>query len=100
MRNQIYKNRESGIYIYWNNIKSSLENNNIFDNEHYGVSIAWNSTPTLLSNKINSNGLAGISVDGTSGGTFKNNDLRNNRTGAWNLSNEARSRISSCLNNE
>ncbi len=64
------------------------------------MDISANANPIVRFNQINNNGFAGISIDDGGLGTFEYNDLRNNKMGAWRISEDTKSRLKCILNNE
>jgi parallel beta-helix repeat protein len=62
-----------------------LEDNDIYSNWVCGVSISRGARPTLRGNRIKGNGDEAVWVHDDGGGTVVDNDLRDNRQGAWDV---------------
>jgi parallel beta-helix repeat protein len=86
--NRIHDGKGNGVRIF-DNGQGILEENDIFGhNEFSQVIIETGSNPTLRNNRIHDSKSCGISITCGSG-IFENNDLRNNKKGAWNISNDS-----------
>lgn len=99
IRNKIHDGNQSGIYVYENG-EGVIEDNDIFDNAHAGIEIKDGGNPTLRKNRINNNGFNGIWIYDSAGGTFEDNDLKDNKIGAWDISDDSKSKIISSGNIE
>ena len=67
----------------------TLEDNDILRNS-YGVLTQEGGHPTVLGNRINGNRSEAVRVTDGGGGRFKDNDLRDNKGGAWSISADSR----------
>lgn len=80
-RNKIHNNKANGVQIL-DTGEGTLEKNEIFKNAYNGVSLGSSGNTILRHNRINDNGGYGIQYFG-GGGIIEDNDLRDNRKGAW-----------------
>ena len=80
--------------------RGTLEYNDIFANAGQGVQIRTGGDPVLRHNRINQNRYHAIGVYEGGGGTFEDNDLRNNERGAWEIDQDCESKITRRNNQE
>ena len=52
----------------------------------------------MRSNRVNRNGLSAVKVYPGGGGTFEDNDLRDNVHGAWDISSDSRANVKRARN--
>ena len=87
MRNKIHNGESVGVYVYEKG-KGTIEDNEIFENGYTGVAICSGGKTVIRQNRINKNGYEAIWIFENCGGTFEDNDLRDNIGGAWNIDDE------------
>jgi len=97
-RNRIHDGNDCGVYIY-NNGLGIFEDNEIFGHVLSQVIVHSGGNPTLRRNRIHDGKSFGISID-NGHGTFEENDLRNNKKGAWDISGKSKSYIQRIKNIE
>lgn len=96
--NRIHDGNSNGIRVTDNGL-GILEDNDIFGHELSQVSVDSGGNPTLRRNRIHDGKSFGISID-NGHGTFEENDLRNNKKGAWDISGKSKSYIKRIKNIE
>ena len=62
--------------------------------------VADGGNPTLRRNRIHENGWVAVWVHDKGGGTFEDNDLRDNAGGAWRISADSESQVKRARNQE
>lgn len=75
--------------MVWENGRGILERNEIFENAYSGVEIRTGGNPMVRRNRINRNNNKAVWIHSEGGGVIEDNDLRDNRKGAWDISKDS-----------
>jgi len=90
-RNRIHDGKSGGVFVQ-DNGQGTLEDNEIFGNAYSGVEIKTGANPTLRRNQIIKNADAVWVYEGGLG-VFEENDLRENKRGAWDVAPECLAKV-------
>lgn len=78
-------NKQSGLFVYENG-RGRVEGGRIEGNGKAGVTAAKGGAPEVVGCQITGNTYKAVWIeDATSGGVFRDNDLRGNARGAWDI---------------
>jgi len=77
-----------------------IDDNDIYCNAFSGVEIRTRGNPTITHNRINKNSYEAIWICESGAGTIEDNDLRENKRGPWDISEDSRSLVKCARNQE
>lgn len=98
-RNRIHSNVGPGFLINKNGL-GVIDHNEIIGNGLTGIEVREASNPIIRNCHISQNTYQGIWVYGASGGTYEDNDLRDNERGAWLIDPDSAATIKRARNQE
>ncbi|HEX8036996.1 MAG TPA: right-handed parallel beta-helix repeat-containing protein [Ktedonobacterales bacterium] len=84
--NHIHEGGGWGVFLGGKGIVT-LEDNEIVANANSGLTIMRDSYAVACRNRINGNAQYAVRIDAHAGGTFEDNDLKDNYLGAWSIDN-------------
>jgi parallel beta-helix repeat protein len=76
-----------------NNGLGILEENDIFGNAYSGVEITFGGNPNVRQNRINRNNFEAVWIHLGGCGVIEYNDLRDNKRGAWDISEDSEPKV-------